>query len=65
MSAEDQGRGEGDDHYWDVAELARATGTAVEYDRGSKEQQANRECDTLSGSGPCADGPSKDGDRLL
>ena len=46
MSAEDQARGEGDDHHWDVVELARAIGAAVEDDRGGKEEQANRECDT-------------------
>jgi hypothetical protein len=46
VSAEDQARGEGDDHHRDVIEHARAIGTAVEDDRGGKEEQANRECDT-------------------
>jgi hypothetical protein len=46
VSAEGQARGEGDDHQRDVVELARAIGTAVEDDRGGKEEQANGECDT-------------------
>jgi hypothetical protein len=46
VSAEDEARGEGDDHHRDVVELARAIGTAVEDDRGGKQEQANRECDT-------------------
>jgi hypothetical protein len=46
VSAEDQARGEGNDHHRDVVELARAIGAAVEDDRGGKEEQANRECDT-------------------
>jgi hypothetical protein len=46
VSAEDQARGEGDDHHRDVVELARAIGTTVEDDRGGEDEQANHECDT-------------------
>ena len=46
VSAEYQDSGEGDDHHRDVVGLARAIGTAVEDDRGSEQEQANRECNT-------------------
>jgi hypothetical protein len=46
VSAENEARGKGDDHERDVVELARKIGTAVEDDRGGKQEQAKRECDT-------------------